>query len=268
MLVSQKPLALTCFAGLGVVTAGGGCGLLDDTLDVAGSGRVEVFALHHGTPDDGEFPILAPHDEADWRVFENDRGQEIRFADGFRSFQGVDLIGCDGSSHPLELQYGRARFESFCDTHDLLSTTLGWANVPAGDYCNIDIHYGPYQFPPPGGSSKEPRPDVPDMDGMTAMVRITEEDEGNQIEWADDFEMTVTRSLEEIENGSPLGVRTGDTNANRLAVTITYDRLLDGVDLTKSNADVEDAVKDGLREYTGVMWNTSLEDPEAIFYDE
>lgn len=243
-----------------------GCGDIFGGLDPDnGTGTLTLVAMHHGTPVDGEFPDLATH--PDWREFENDEGHRVKFADGFRTFTGVRVIGCNGESFPTDFQFKGPRAESFCDTDDFESTMLGWAELPAGQYCTLEIDYGPYEFPSNDDDSDVPVPDVPDMDGMTAMVRVTE-GESNRFEWADNFDMTVRRTIRTIEDGGALNIEAGDNSSNRIAITIAYDRLLDGVDLSQDDPDVSDAVMDGLRNYTGVMWGSSLRDPDAISYDE
>ncbi len=220
-----------------------------------------VYAVHHGTDDGDSFPPdLTPH--PDWREFETDEGYAIKLAEGFRVFVGLDFISCAGAAYPVRLQY-YPRFESVVDTEDTERTTVGTLDLPPGTYCALDIHYGPYEYPPSG--SEDPRPGEKELDGKTVLLRGSADDE-HDFDWAKSLDFTVRRSLAEIDAGGALRIDRDAGNAKRIAVTLTYDRLLDGVDFDDSSPDFERAVVRGIKKHTGVMLGLNLV-PGEVSYD-
>lgn len=223
-------------AALVLCVGAGGCDLLDAMNDTGG--LVQIFATHHATPRDGDFPGGA---EGEDRVFETEDGWTIVLDDAYVVTSSVVLKHCDGSSVPLDMHWGQ--LPENLTWQDLEVRNMGSLEAPAGQYCSLEVDYEPYD---PESFAGEPyeRPKVDDLVDATMYLRgfAFLGDARIDFEFRSEDQISVELDLRHIDNGGPFTMREREAFPRELTISKTYDRFFDPVelDITKG-LDVEDA---------------------------
>jgi hypothetical protein len=244
-------------AALALTVSAGGCDLLDAMTDTGG--LVQVFATHHATPRDGDFPGGA---EGEDRVFETEDGWTVVLDDAYVVTSSVTLQHCDGSSVALDLHWGQ--LPENLTWADLEVRNMGSLDAPAGQYCAVVVDYEPYD---PDSFHGEPheQPQIDELVGATMYLRgyALLGDARIEFEFRNEEEISVELDLRHIDNGGPFTMREREPFPRELTVSKTYDRFFDPLELDITEGlDQEDAsqiVLDVLADETRVTLGTIIE---------
>ncbi len=209
---------------------------------------VNVFATHHSSPEDGEFPSRGEAGQP--RIFDLEDGRELLLAESFVTISATTLVSCGGREYPLKMFWGPCPED--LRGEDLEVLTVAGAKVDPGEYCELKVEYSPYKTPTIG-DDKETRHAIPgtdEVDGNTIYLRgvaRTEADPtGTIFELENDESFTVTLDLTGREGpGEPLKVGKEEDFPKELTISKTYDRFFDGIDWDSFD---EDAAADELDE--------------------
>lgn len=199
-----------------------------------GGATVFVFSTHHATPVDGVFPIRG--DDQMPRVFDNDQGWTVTLLESYITTSAVTLVRCSGEELPLNMFWGPCP-EDISDK-DLDTLTVAGLRVSPGDFCGLDVSYGPYKTPVIDDSEVESTrhqtPDNEDVMGATIYLRGAARMDGDEsipFELRATGELDVTLDLSDLEGaGDPMTVDQQEDFPRELTVSKTYDRFFDGVD--------------------------------------
>lgn len=246
--------ALWFLSPLFVVAASTGCEAFE-SLE-GDQSRVHIFATHHATPEDGVFPDRGDEDRA--RIFDNDTGWEIVLSESYVTITGTQLVGCDGTIRPIDLFWGPCPEDM--TLRDLETVTVSGARVPAGDYCGLQVQYGPYVLPEPTEDSRHIVPENESMQGSSIFLRGAARRNGESIpfELVSEATAVVELDLSELEGpGAPMRVERAEEFPKELTVTKTYDRYFDGIDFSNYDpAELEARLTDILVAQTRVVDGT------------
>ncbi len=207
-----------------------GCPALEQFED--GGATVFVFATHHATPEDGQFPGRGEEDMP--RVFDNDVGWTVTLLEAYVTISSVTLITCNGGERDLNMFWGPCP-EDFKD-QDLATLTVAGNRVDDGNYCTLRVTYSAYQTPVIDDEADETRHETPtneEVQGTTVYMRggaQLGDGEFTQFTLTTDETVVVDLDLSEIEGGSPFNVAHREDFPKELLVSKTYDRFFDGVD--------------------------------------
>lgn len=237
-----------------------------DQLEKGGA-TVFVFSTHHATPVDGVFPIRG--DDKAPRVFDNDQGWTVTLLESYITTSAVTLVRCDGEPIDLNMFWGPCP-ENLSDK-DLDSLTVAGIKVGPGDFCGLEVAYGPYMTPVIDDSEVESTrhqtPENDDVTGATVYLRGAArmgDGESVQFELRASGDLDVDLDLSDLEgDGNPMTVDRQEDFPRELTVSKTYDRFLEGVDFTAFDADAaEDDLASRLRDATRVQEGT-----EVVMFD-
>ena len=224
------PHATSLRASFAVATASllvGGCDLID-ALSPAGDTLITVFATHRATPEDGAV-VPDRGGDGELRVFDNDEGWTIHLTAGLVATTGVTLQRCDGQEAALDLYFGTLAED--LRSADLERRTLGGAEVGAGSYCGMTVHYGAFS----ADSDDAPTDmDAEELDGLTVYLGGVAERGEERVP----FEIAAQGALDVFVDLGALHITGDEPFPVEVTVTKTYDRFFDGVDF--SNFDQED----------------------------
>lgn len=228
--------------------SGSGCGLLIDLIDGDSVATVRLFATHAGTRGDEGFPNYG--DAETTRVFVNDLGWQLALSELYVTTTAIRMVRCgEDSGSPIEM-FWDACPEDFVSTNDLAPLPLGAVTLSDGDYCRLDVSFGPYVVTEK--SADHVRPANPMIVGNTILITgVARRGEGPDLEQVpfeilSDANLTARISLATLDTGSPFKLQDEDF-ARDLTVLKTYDSLFEGVDFaTATPADIEAAVLAGL----------------------
>lgn len=238
---------IAALAVIGTVTLPG-CEFIEE-LTGPGDTVVDVFAAHHQSANEGEFPPPAPVIELD-----TDMGFHIVLSEAVITTQSVSIEHCNGSVQPIDMYWGALPEDVVLDD-DLALTGVGGVTLEAGDYCGVLVEYGPFMGP--NG------PDDHDLAteeaaGKTVYLRgaaYIGDDIQIPFEWSTSIALMVRVDLSE----DPLHISGNEAFDEKLTVTKTYDRFFDGVDFqTLSDGDIDDLLLDTLVNETRVVKGTSI----------
>ncbi len=201
-------------------------------LDSGAGELITVFAAHHASPIDGSFPNRG--DDGQPRIFELEGGWELTLAESYVTIASTTLISCSGEEHSLQMFWGPCPED--LRRADFGVLTVSGLKVPAGDYCELEIQYAPYQTPviDEDAETRHVIPTLEDVEGDSVFLRGVARREGNdpvqfQLENGEDF--VVSLDLSELEgDDNALTIRPDQPFPTELTVTKTYDRFWDGVD--------------------------------------
>jgi hypothetical protein len=204
-----------------------------DQLEKGGA-TVFVFSTHHATPVDGVFPIRG--DDKAPRVFDNDQGWTVTLLESYITTSAVTLVRCDGEPIDLNMFWGPCP-ENLSDK-DLDSLTVAGIKVGPGDFCGLEVSYGPYMTPVIDDSEVESTrhqtPENGDVTGATVYLRGAArmgDGESVQFELRASGDLDVDLDLSDLEgDGNPMTVDRQEDFPRELTVSKTYDRFFDGVD--------------------------------------
>jgi hypothetical protein len=239
-----------------LLAASPGCGL--GLIGGPSVATVRFFAAHAGTPGEDGYPDYG--DEQTTRVFMNDMGWQIALSEVFVTTAEVQFVLCqDESGTPIEMFWGPCP-ESFVSTNDLESVPLGAVTVDDGNYCSIDVVFGP--FVPPPGADDHVAVGNPMIEGNTLVVvgvarrGMPGMQEEVPFSVVSDVEITARLDVSTFQNGGP--IKLANENFPRdLTLIKTYDRFFDGLDFaTATPADIEAAVIAALETETVVFDGT------------
>lgn len=239
-------IALCIFA-----VASSGCALVD-LIDGPSVATVRFFAAHAGTPGEDGYPDYGDHETT--RVFMTDMGWQVALHDVFVTTAQVQFVRCDeATGTPIEMFWGPCP-ESFVSTDDLESVPLGAVTVDDGNYCSIDVVFGPF-VPPPGGDEHVAIGN-PMIEGNTlVLVGVARRGMPPMLEEVpfsivSDVELTARIDISTFQNGGP--IKLSDEQFPRdLTLIKTYDRFFDGVDFaTATPAEIEASVLAALENWT------------------
>lgn len=244
----------TLLLSASLLVAGSGCGGLFDLIQGDDRATVRFFATHAGTPTEDGYPDYG--DSITTRVFTNDMGWQLSLAEVYVTTAEVSLVECSAQlGEAIEMFWGACP-EDFVGTDDRESLSLGAITVRDGQYCRVDVTYGPYV--PSEQSADHINPDNAMIEGNTILIIGTaRRGEGENLEevpfeLVSDATVTARAKIAEIENGRPLTLE--DENFPRdLTILKTYDTFFDGVDFSVATlADIEAAVLSSLEHDTVV----------------
>lgn len=232
----------------GLLLMSSGCGALVDLIDGDSVATVRMFATHAGTPTPDGFPDYG--DEITTRVFWNDLGWQLSLSEVYVTTAQVRLVRCgDDVGSEIDMFWGACP-EDFVAVNDRESVALGAIDVKDGQYCRVDVTFGPYV--PDAASDEHIPPQNPMIVGNTLLIKgVARRGEGPMLEEVP-FEIVTDKvaharvNIADIETGRPLTL--DDENfARDLTVLKTYDTFFDGVDFaTATPGDIEAAVLAGL----------------------
>jgi hypothetical protein len=215
---------------LALVSAG--CGALSSLEDGA---TVFVFSTHHATPVNGGFPLRGEDQMP--RVFDNDTGWTVTLLESYVTTSAVTMVRCGGDTDDLTMFWGPCP-EDLRD-EDLATLSVAGSELDAGDYCELQVEYGPYKTPVIDESAQDQTtrhttPDNERVTGATVYLRGAARqgnDDPVQFELRASDSALVALDLSEIEGaGDPLTISRKDDFPAELTVSKTYDRFFDGVD--------------------------------------
>jgi hypothetical protein len=209
---------------------------------------VRFFATHAGTLGESGYPNYG--DQETTRVFVTDMGWQVALSEVYVTTADIRLVPCEqptGTS--IEMFWGPCP-ESFVSTNDLESVPLGAVTVDDGDYCHVDVVFGPY-VAPSGGDEHVALGNQMIEDKTMVVIGVARRGEGATLEEVpfqivSDVEVIARLDTSEIEMGKPIVLE--DENFPRdLTIIKTYDRFFDGIDFaTATPADIETAILDAL----------------------
>jgi hypothetical protein len=214
---------------------------------------VRFFAAHAGTETEAGYPDYG--DEETTRVFMTDMGWQIALHDVFITTAEVKFVRCDeDSGTSIEMFWGPCP-ESFVSTNDLESVPLGAVTVEDGNYCSIDVVFGPF-VPPTGGDEPHVAIGNPMIEGNTLHVRGFARrgeppmQEEVLFEIVSDVELTARIDVSTFQNGGP--IKLADEQFPRdVTLLKTYDRFFDGIDFSvATEADIEASIIAALESQT------------------
>lgn len=245
--------SLVCIAASSGIFLASGC---LDRLE-SGGATVFVFSTHHATPVDGIFP--ARGDDQKPRVFDTDTGWTVTLLESYVTTSAVTLVACNGESLPLNMFWGPCP-EDLRD-EDLDTLTVAGNKASPGDFCELQVEYGPYTTPVIDDSeiesTRHQTPDNDDVMGATVYLRGAARMGGGdsipfELRATDD--LLVALDLSQLEGeGNPMTVAHQEDFPKELTVSKTYDRFFDGVDFDAFDAEaLEDNLLDILEEQTRV----------------
>lgn len=242
----------TLLLSASLLIAGSGCGALIDLIDGDSVATVRLFATHAGTPSDGGFPDYG--DSLTTRVFTNDMGWQLSLSEVYVTTAEVRLVECSAQvGEAIEMFWGACP-EDFVGTDDRASVALGAVTIADGEYCRVDVTFGPYL--PPDGGNDHLNPENPMIEGNTILITgVARRGEGTELEEVpfqvvSDATVTARANMAELENGRPLTLDDEDFPRD-LTILKTYDTFFAGVDFsTATAADIEAAVLAGLEQDT------------------
>jgi hypothetical protein len=252
----------TCFASLVLV---GGC---IDSLDRNGA-LVNAFSTHHASPEDGVFPERGIDEMP--RRFQTNAGWDITLVESYVTISNVTLVACDGTERPLRMYWGPCPED--LHEQDLATLTVAGLKVPAGNYCELRVEYGPYESPPVDeegeSQAQHATPKSDNVDGATIYIRGGATDDPDADMRA--FELRYTGTVEavldlsELEGeGSPLRVGHREDFPKELTISKTYDRFFDDVDFDAYDpAELEDVLGEILVDETRVVLGQQI-DPDMF----
>jgi hypothetical protein len=210
-----------------------GCGALD-SLENGGS-TVFVFSTHHATPDLGTFPFRGGDQMP--RVFDTDQGWTVTLLESYVTLSAVTLVRCNDDFDELTMFWGPCPED--LREEDLETLSVAGKRVSPGDFCGLEVEYGPYMTPviddsAEAESTRHQTPDNESVTGATVYLRgAAQMDDETPIQ----FELRATESgvayldLGDIEGpGDPLTVDHEEDFPPELTVSKTYDRFFDGID--------------------------------------
>lgn len=205
---------------------------------------VRLFATHAGTPSDDGFPDYG--DSVTTRVFTNDTGWQLSLAEVYVTTAEVRLVECAAQSGDAIEMFWGACPEDFIGADDRDSLALGAVTISDGDYCRVDVTFGPYV--PSEQSADHLNPENSMIVGNTILIIGTaRRGEGTELEEVpftivSDEVVIAQANIAEIENGGPL--RLEDENFPRdLTILKTYDSFFDGIDFSvATEEEIEAAV--------------------------
>jgi hypothetical protein len=205
---------------------------------------VRFFTTHAGTPDEMGYPNYG--EMGTTRVFMTEDGWLISLSEVYVTTSEVHMIRCgEPKGTPIEMFWGPCA-ESYIATNDLESLPLGAITIEDGEFCQIEVAFGPY-VPPPGGDEHVAVPNEA-IHGKTFVVTGTaRRGEGPTLEeypFTIESEQLVRTALDvsKIDAGKPL--RLEDEQFPRdLTIVKAYDHFFDGIDFASATPqDLEAAV--------------------------
>jgi hypothetical protein len=229
-----------------------------DALEPGGA-LLYVFSTHHATPEDGKFPDRGA--DLQPRIFDNDMGWQVTLLESYITIDSITIAGCDGHGYPLNMFWGPCPED--LRGEDLETLTVAGRKLPPGDYCGLQVTYGPYSKPviDDDADTRHAVPQSPDVDGTTVYFRggaSTPE----TIETPVEFELhtaakrVLVLDLSEAENGHPVRIGHHEDFPKELTISKTYDRFFDGIDFGAFDeqgleGDLEDILADETRVQEG-----------------
>jgi hypothetical protein len=223
----------------------GACGLLDSLED--DGALVNMFVSHHATPSDGEFPNYGVEEAP--RRFTNDQGWEITLAEAYVTVSAVQVMKCAGGATLIDLYWGPCA-EDFIRVSDTNPVGIGGAQVPAANYCQIGVLFGPFDFV--AAQTGDQTHDVPDnelVDGTSVYLRgqASKGEETVNFEWSTSKTLEVYLDISTIENGGPVVIKHDEDFPQDLTIGKPYDAFFEGIDFADySDKDLEATVLSSL----------------------
>jgi hypothetical protein len=249
----MRPLAriLSSSIACGCLTTLAGC----DALEPGGA-LMYVFSTHHATPEDGSFPDRGEEDQP--RVFDNDEGWTVTMLESYITIDSITIVGCDGHGYPLNMFWGPCP-EDLRDK-DLERLTVAGRKLPPGDYCGLQVDYGPYRMPviDEDADTRHVVPQNEAVDGTTVYyrggARRGEDGEPVEFELRGEAGRVLELDLSEAEDGHPVRIDHEEDFPKELTISKTYDRFFDGVDFDElDEGDLERSLDDVLEDQTRVQ---------------
>lgn len=235
-----------------------GCALVD-LIDGDPVATVGFFATHAGTIGDEGYPNLG--DAETTRVFMTDQGYQVSLSEAYVTTAEVRFVACgEPSGTSIEMFWGPCP-EDFVGSDDLNSVPLGAVTVTEGEYCAIEVDFGPF-VPPMGGDTHIAVGNPMIQDNTIVIMGVARRGEPPMLEEypfeiVSDATLTTRVDVSKLENGGPVTLE--DENFTRdLTIIKTYDTFFNGIDFAvASPADIEAAVLSALendtRAYDGIF---------------
>jgi hypothetical protein len=230
-----------------------------DQLDRNGA-LVNVFAIHHASPEDDTFPDRGADDQP--RIFQGEDGWEITLAESYVTIASVELVSCSGSSYDLKMFWGPCPED--LREKDLQTLTVAGLKVPADDYCRLEVEYAPYETPviDEEADTRHVIPQNEEVDGVAVFISGIAKRGEDSVPFVlkNGESFTVDLDLSEIEGpGNPMTVTNTEDFPKELTISKTYDRFFDGIDFTNFDEEaLERELDDILAEETRVIAGTTI----------
>jgi len=204
-----------------------GCAAFEDN-----AAQVNMFATHHAAPVAGVIPNAGEDDQP--RVFDNDEGWTITLVDAYIVTTGARLVRCDSSVFELDLFWGPCPEDLRGEDLELLS--VAGLGVPPGEYCELQVDFGPYVRPELGPGADAPVheiPESPQVEGASVYLRGLAERNGEQVAFehrATDRVVVEFDLVADDPTGEPTTITTDEGFPKELTTSKTYDEFFLGVD--------------------------------------
>jgi len=230
------------FVASSLVAGSAGCGLFDTSSPV----DINVFAAHHPRRDiDGVLPIYGYNNSP--RTWVNDEGWEINVTEGYIVITGASIVSCDGEAFELELPFGPV--PEYINSTDLDVIVVGSAEIPEGDYCELEVEYGPYSATTAAMATEgaHPIPTGRDLEGQTIFIagRASKDDVVVDFALMSGEASKMTLKLRD-GGGTPTTFEAvAGVGAQKATVGKTYDRFFEGIDFTTYDVEA-DVINAGL----------------------
>lgn len=259
----SKRVAPAC---LPIALCSSGCGALNALED--GETTVFVFSTHHATPENGTFPLRGEDQMP--RVFQNDQGWTVTLLESYVTIAAVTMVRCNGDREELTMFWGPCP-EDLRD-EDLETLTVAGKSIRPGDFCALEVEYGPYMTPviDDAETTRHQTPDNESVTGTTIYLRGAANlpgEEPIQFELRAPAGTVVSLDTSNLEGpGDPLTVGHDQDFPVELTVSKTYDRFFDGIDFnTWDPAALAPTLIDILQDQTKVNLGlrVQMEDPAA-----
>ncbi len=227
-----------------LVAGNAGCGLFDTSNPV----DINVFAAHHARRDmDGLLPSYGFNNSP--RTWVNDLGWQINVTEGYIVITGASIVSCDGEAFDLDLPFGPV--PEYLNATDLDVIVVGSAEIPEGDYCELDVQYGPYRAEEAAMASEgaHPVPTGRDLEGQTIFIagRASKDDVVVDFALISGESSEMRLKLREGDGTPTTYEAIAGGGAPKATVGKTYDRFFDGIDFSTYEAEAE-AINAGLME--------------------
>ncbi len=181
------------------------------------------------------------------RTWVNDMGWEINVTEGYIVITGASIISCAGDSYELDLPFGPV--PEYITSTDLDVIVVGSAEIPEGDYCEIEVEYGPYRAEAAAMAAEgaHPIPSGRDLEGQTILIagRASKDDVVVDFALMSGESSTMTLKIREGDGTPTTYDAVAGVGAQKATVGKTYDRFFDGIDFSTYEAEAE-AINAGL----------------------
>ena len=230
-----------------------------DFFSISGESRLQLFASHHGAPDDtGAFPDYGVDDAP--RTFTTGEGWEVILEKGVAVIVGARILSCDGAA-AIELDTPFGPYPEDFRMQDLEVMNIAEGVLDPAEYCTIEVEFGPYTVAALEGVDTPHdvnNPAVLENSTVYLRGRATRGDEIVDFEYRTPETAVATLDISTLQDGGPVLVEKSDTCTINLTIVKTYDTLLADVDFATATSEaIGEALVQTLVDETYAIYGTS-----------